>query len=417
MYELKFRSAPPLEFNFPIMNMKNNNLASVERRLDEIQGELRAIRNTFVAQRSWAHRAFDWLRNNYGVVGFLLVGCAAGYYAVRYQVTPFHDLADPARSRTLARTYTTLGDRMMAVGRWDRAREAFGQALELDPRDARASYHAHIARLMRLDDPTAVDAALAQLAAEADDDPVIPFAQGILRARRKQHVEAAEFFRRSIRADPTFIGARINLGVVSFRTGDRNEYEKQAVEAYRLDSGFTIAINNMAYARELRHDFREATRLYLRMDTLDRSALTEWLVGASMLYHKPTEAEAHLGTAVSLLESGLPDTAAALGGPWKIGYVPADTAAQLSEDDVVTVTARREKLGCALVAYALYDALAHNAPGADAKLRRADTLLAGNRPLLRVIALGVESLAVLAPCDSITAARLHRAAAHFRELP
>lgn len=400
-----------------MMDANERNLVSVEHRLDEIQGELRAIRSACVPQRSWAHRAFEFLRNNYGVISFLLLSLAAGYYALRYRVTPFHDLADPARTKALARTYTALGDRMMAVGRWNHARAAFDEALDLDPRDARSSYHAHIARLMTLDDPAAVDAALAQLAAETDDDPVIPFAQGMVCSGRGQYHEAAQFFRRSILADSAFIGAHINLGVVSLWKGDRAEYLFQAVEAYRLDSGFNMAINNMAYAWELRRDFREATRLYLRMDTLDRSARTKWLVGAAMLYYEPAAAEPYLSTAVTLLESDRPDTAAELGGPWKVGYVPADTNAPISEDDVVTVTARREKLGCALMAYALYDALAHNPVGADAKLRRADTLFAGDRRLLRIVALGIESVVALAPCDSAASAWLHRAAIHLKELP
>lgn len=399
----------------PIMSDASDGITRLRAQLREAEDQLDRIKRELNVRNQWMHTAFEFIRREYGFISFLLLGAASIYYTVRYHVSPFQDFAGAARSGVLARSYTAIGDRMMSLGQWEPAQAAFHKALELDPRSERASYYSHIARLMTISGPVAIDQALAQLVSETDSDAVVLFAQGIMYERRYQYHQAAESFRRSISKDASFIGSRINLGVVSLRLGDRVTYYEQTSAVYRLDSSFDVGINNMAYACELRHNHGEATRLYLRMNTIASTARTLWLVGTSMLYHNPADAERFLADCVDMLQRDLPDTASELGGEWSVGYVPVDTMASINKSDFAAAILRSEKLACALVSYGICDALAGNNEGARAKLDRAFLLTGRNTTLRRIIALQLKSTAELIHPDSIIGAWLRKIGQEWEE--
>ncbi|MBS1910892.1 MAG: hypothetical protein JST22_02790 [Bacteroidetes bacterium] len=368
---------------------------SLRAQLRNVEEQLEPIRRQLAGNRKWYCKAFAVLRSDYGFITFLVVAIVGGCYVLVDHVNPFQNYRDAALAGRLAHAYIRMGDRLLSIGEWNAARGAYHEALGHDPRNEAASYHLYVAELLAAGEPAAMDAALEQLAAERPGDAAIPFAQGITCSARRRYADAAEYFRRAIAVDSGFLGAHINLGTVALRLGDHATYLQHSRIVYRMDSGFGIAVNNMAYACALQHDFAEAVRLYLRLDTIAHSAHSLWLIGGAMLYRNPMGAEPFLGQSIGMLQQNLPDSAKEFGGAWPVGYVPADTSAVLGERDFVRVVARTEKLACVLCSYAVADALTGNLRGADAKLRRAAALLEQNAALRRVISLDLAATAAI----------------------
>ena len=134
---------------------------------------------------------------------------------------------------TLPETYTALGAVMQVSWEWERAKQAYQKAVDLDARFARAQrwYAGLLLQLGNIDE--ALERSRLALALDPWDYPAHAAFGGYLFAAGKPH-EAVEHLERSL-AEKDFISTRINLGLVcAYLTGASSGAKREQYLALAL---------------------------------------------------------------------------------------------------------------------------------------------------------------------------------------
>ncbi|HYI92053.1 MAG TPA: protein kinase [Bryobacteraceae bacterium] len=137
---------------------------------------------------------------------------------------------------TLPETYTALGAVMQVSWEWDRARQAYQKAVELDARFARAQrwYAGLLLQLGNIDE--ALERSRLALALDPWDYPSHAAFGGYLFVAGKPH-EAVAYLERTL-AEKDFISTRINLGVVcAYLAGASSGAKREQYLALALQQG------------------------------------------------------------------------------------------------------------------------------------------------------------------------------------
>ena len=155
-----------------------------------------------------------------------------------------------------ASTLTRQGSDLMRAGRYDEARNAFDQALELVPRQVEAIYNRALADYHQSRGDDALDGFQRVLAlAAADPASVAPTLrssaltnQALIYLERGQTQEAEEALQEAVAVDPDNAAAWLNLGTAQRRLARHGEATGSLQKAYALDSSNVDAGRKLALA-------------------------------------------------------------------------------------------------------------------------------------------------------------------------
>ena len=130
--------------------------------------------------------------------------------------------------------FINLGKKYFLEKNYEKAKEAYEKAIELDPKDARAYNN------------------LANVYYE-----------------EKDYEKAKEAYEKAIELDPNFAGAYNNLGILYYKEKDYEKAKEAYEKAIELDPNFAIAYFNLANVYDEEKDYEKAKEAYEKAIELD----------------------------------------------------------------------------------------------------------------------------------------------------
>jgi tetratricopeptide (TPR) repeat protein len=206
----------------------------------------------------------------------------------------------------------------LSAGNAKAAAESYGNALQLNPRDAKLHYNLSLA----LDRLGEFSSERKELARTIELNPNLAVAQnqlGLLALRSGQQAEAEQRFKKTLAIDPTFSEAQSNLGVLYTQQGKNAEAAQLFQEAIENDPKYSKAYVNLGLLMAQQGTFSEAERQFRAAIKIDANypdayaalgmlqAKTGHGAEAVKSFEKavtlePASAQAHLNLGIALVD-------------------------------------------------------------------------------------------------------------------
>jgi tetratricopeptide (TPR) repeat protein len=164
--------------------------------------------------------------------------------------------------------HSNLGIALRTKGNLDEAIAGCRQAIELDPKYAKAHYNLGAA----LHDKGQLDEAIASFRKAVELDPKYALAHyslGFVLVKQGQRDEAIPSFRKAIELDPKYAMAHYNLGVALHGKGQVDEAIASFRKAIELDPKYALAHNNLGNLLSRKGQFEEASACLRKAIELD----------------------------------------------------------------------------------------------------------------------------------------------------
>jgi tetratricopeptide (TPR) repeat protein len=259
--------------------------ADLLRRVSDLEEQVKSLRASVkpAAERAgFVGRCQTFARlliANWVLLSFLSVCLIAVYAKFAFDIDFFEKYRNDSATKKLSEFYGQMGDRMMGITEWEAAKEAYGEALKINPDNTAATFGLAKARVfdpLPGNDwaPDVVDARLNYLLSRFPDDYQIYFLKGVRYHSMEKDAEAAVWLRKSIDKNPKFLGGYLQLAFVQWAQSDLTDAETNLAKAVELDPDSATAKNNLAACHMVLSDFSGAVPLFEESYRISPSAVT-----------------------------------------------------------------------------------------------------------------------------------------------
>ena len=184
----------------------------------------------------------------------LLAAAGLGWYGYTQHAAPI--------ARALA-----AGDRFLATGQYEQAKEAYQQALTqtwFDTRAARLGLEK--ASVFDAADgefhPIVIEQRIDRILEQSPDDPHAYLFRGDLHATIDAYEEARKFYEKAIERDPTLAHGYFRLGVIHDKLGQQDQALAMYEQAVKYEPKHQMYLNNLAYQYFRQNNYDEAVKTY-----------------------------------------------------------------------------------------------------------------------------------------------------------
>jgi tetratricopeptide (TPR) repeat protein len=195
----------------------------------------------------------------------LLAAAGLGWYGYTLHAAPI--------ARALA-----AGNRFLATGQYEHAKEAYQQALTQTWFDTRAvQLGLEKASVFDAADgefhPIVIEQRINRILEQSPDDPHAYLFRGDLHATIDAYEDAEKFYTQAIARDPTLAHGYFRLGVIHDKLGQRDQAVEMYEQAVKHAPWHQTYLNNLAYEYSQQHHYDKAIATYRRALALNADFL------------------------------------------------------------------------------------------------------------------------------------------------
>jgi tetratricopeptide (TPR) repeat protein len=162
-----------------------------------------------------------------------------------------------------AETFMDQGDRYLAKKQYDKAMEAFTEAIHLDPKNASAYFNRGYAHAQKKEYDKAIKDYTRAIRFDPQEiDSYIN--RGAAYEKNKQYDKAITDYTKAIRLDPRDNDAYFNRGVAYEKKEEYGKAIKDYTKAIQLNPKDTYAFSNRGNAHKMRLEYRKAIKDYTK---------------------------------------------------------------------------------------------------------------------------------------------------------
>lgn len=212
--------------------------------------------------------------------GFIAVITVGGWTAYTYFFPP--DNKPILLIPDTAIEQINKGNKLLNIGRYTEAKEAFQQALKIHPQNDQAAWGLRKAMAWDLHDAT-FEQEIRDLYQKDPKDAHVNLFWGIFHAANHDVKKAIPYYRQAAQLNPQLAEAHFGLGVLSDQLGQIEAAKEAYVKAVEISQSTAKYRNNLAYLYFKQHDYRTAIEEYGRISNYPLADLeiakSYWFLG------------------------------------------------------------------------------------------------------------------------------------------